>query len=429
MALYLVHLAGVLLTLILKVTAGFGLCLALVRLLPNPRHRFITWLVFLLMAGLSWLDLLMSEIVSLLAAPWHGATLAVATSDAREHLTIPASWGIWIARLILLLAAVYLAGTVTLLVHHTYKHLRLRTWLKDARQPSPEVTSVFRQLCGEFNIRRCRLLILPNLNSPGTVYWWTPRVMLPAMCEELVGTPEFENILRHELIHTLRCDYLWATLADLLCALLFFHPAMWQARLQLMLERELACDLAVVEAKPGHRADYADSLARFVRLALQHRPYLSVDLVAPSSFLSTRIRCILTEPEEVPRWKKAAADVIFVTFVVLFASVSPALSISFDVSPGASKFSVEHGPVISHSSPAEQQRPLPPKTLLQLQGAPALYSSSTPSTRISDMSRHDGPGLLPMRRADHSGNSVTAFAVLGLSPKAHPSRHNHDPRK
>jgi beta-lactamase regulating signal transducer with metallopeptidase domain len=331
---YSLHLAGALLTFILKVAAGFVLCLSLARLLPSPRHRFLTWLGFLLAAGVSWIALVTDQIVSLFARPSVGAGfVASGTVIAGEHLLVPAGWSVWIGRAAVVLGAIYLAVALTLLAREAVKHIRLHAWLRHGKRPSPELQRIFERLCRDFNIRRCRLIVLPHVSTPATVYWWTPRIVLPGVCEELVSSPQIENILRHELIHTLRCDYLWATLGDLLCALLFFHPAVWQARKRLIMQRELACDLGVVESHPEQRADYADTLACFVRLAmLRHSPGLGIDFAAPPSFLGTRIRHILTEPQQVSRWKKLFDDAAFVTFIVLFVSVSHALSISLDFS-------------------------------------------------------------------------------------------------
>lgn len=331
---YSLYLAGALLTFTLKVAAGFVLCLSLARLLPSPRHRFLTWLGFLLGAGFFWIALVTDQIVSLFARPSAGAGPVVSgAAVGGEHLLVPASWSIWIGRAAVMLGAVYLAVALVLLAREGLKHIRLHAWLRHGKPPSPELQQIFERLCRDFNIRRCRLIVLPHVSTPATVYWWTPQIVLPDVCEEMVSSPQMENILRHELIHTLRCDYLWATLGDLLCALLFFHPAVWQARKSMIMQRELACDLGVVESHPEQRADYADTLARFVRLAmLRHTPGLGIDFAAPPSVLGTRIRHILTEPRQVSRWKKLVDDAAFVTFIIVFVSVSHALSISLDFS-------------------------------------------------------------------------------------------------
>jgi len=331
---YSLHLAGALLTFILKVSAGFVLCLSLARLLPSPRHRFLTWLGFLLGAGFFWIELVTDQIVSLFARSSAGAGSVVSgTGIGGEHLLVPASWSVWIGRAAVLLGAIYLAVALALLAREALKHIRLHAWLRHGNRPSPELQQIFERLCRDFNIRRCRLIVLPHVSTPATVYWWTPQIVLPGVCEEMVSSPQMENILRHELIHTLRCDYLWATLGDLLCALLFFHPAVWQARKSMIMQRELACDLGVVESHPEQRADYADTLARFVRLAmLRQNPGLSIDFAASSSFLGTRIRHILTEPQQISLWKKLLDDAAFVAFIIVFVSVSHALSISLDFS-------------------------------------------------------------------------------------------------
>jgi D-alanyl-D-alanine endopeptidase (penicillin-binding protein 7) len=335
---YSLHLGGVLLTFVLKVTAAFLLCLCLTRVLRNPRHRFLTWLGLLVAAGVSWIALVVDEVVSVVFRGAVGASLTGAAANVSgEHVTVPASWNIWIARAAVVLTATYVVGATSLLAIHVFKHFRLRAWLKHGRPPSPALERTFQSLCGDFNIRRCRVLILPHVSSPATVYWWSPRVLLPEICEELVGSPRLGNILKHELIHTLRCDYLWATLGDLLCALLFFHPVVWHARKQLMMERELACDLGVIETHPEQRADYAETLAGFVRLAmLRRRAALGVDFAASPSLLTTRIHNILAEPAKLPRWKELVGDAAFVLFVMLFVSVSPALSVSLDFGVQAS---------------------------------------------------------------------------------------------
>jgi hypothetical protein len=138
--------------------------------------------------------------------------------------------------------------------------------------------------------------------------------------------------LYHELTHIRRRDYFWANISDVLCALLFFHPAVWQARKRMRLERELACDEAVVAAQPEHRADYASTLARFVRFRmLEQQNSYGVDLATGQSFLGTRIRLILADPVRTPLWRSASSWAGVLTFVAVFSSVYPSLALILDV--------------------------------------------------------------------------------------------------
>jgi len=142
-----------------------------------------------------------------------------------------------------------------------------------------------------------------------------------------------------------RRDYLWAGLSDLICCLLFFHPATWKARKAMALQAELACDLAVLETRAGDRADYADSLTYFVRLRMLQEGFsLGVDFAASTS-LGLRIRTILTTPQPVAWWKacwRAAAGLALIAAVGVLAPFM-ALSLGFAL------------PVVEHvSTPSEQ---------------------------------------------------------------------------
>jgi hypothetical protein len=167
--------------------------------------------------------------------------------------------------------------------------------------------------------------------SPATAYWWRPRILIPQICQQMDDYSQLADILSHELTHIVRRDYLWALISDVFCTLLFFHPAAWQARKNMRRERELACDRAVVQARPEHRADYATSLARFVRLRmLQQVASYGVDFASSPSLLGLRIRCILAEPVKTPLWRKLAAASACVVFILMFGVMCPALSVLMD---------------------------------------------------------------------------------------------------
>ncbi len=198
----------------------------------------------------------------------------------------------------------YVVAAFLMIAFTAVKHVRLRLLLRRAVEPSQALNGLFAEIASEFGVSRAQLLILPGLKSPATAGWWNPRILLPEVCEELGPTPQVADVLCHELVHVKRRDYLCAVLGDLICCLLFFHPAIWKARKSLVLQAELACDLAVLEARPGNRADYADSLTYFVRLRMLQEGFsLGVDFAASAS-LGLRIRTILSTPAAVPWWKR-----------------------------------------------------------------------------------------------------------------------------
>jgi hypothetical protein len=183
-------------------------------------------------------------------------------------------------------------------------------------------------------ISRTKLLVLPGLASPATAGWWIPRILLPEVCEQIGPTAQVADVLCHELIHVARRDYLWARLSDLICCLLFFHPAAWQASKAMALQAELACDQEVLEKRPGDRADYAGSLTYFVRLRMLQEGFsLGVDFAASTS-LGLRIRTILTTPQPAAWWKGCSRAIAGLSLITAFSFLAPlmALSVGFTAS-------------------------------------------------------------------------------------------------
>ena len=285
--------------------------------------------------------------------------------------------------------------------------------LRRAREPSQALARLFDETCRDFKVSRSRLLIIDGLRSPATAGWWNPRILLPEVCEQLGPTPQLADVLYHELFHVARRDYLWSGLSDLICRILFFHPAAWLARKRLRLQGELACDMAVVEARPGHRADYADSLAYFVRLGmLEEGVTVGVDFAAPASALAMRIRSILSAPEPLPRWETASRMAAGLALVVSFSILSPALNILLDFSgpapreassPGKapeSAVAVRHRHVryARNSNSPVLPQPQYQDSLTSLRVQPSLRESSAYRLTASESSRPDAvPGELDKR--------------------------------
>src|SRR5579872_725072 len=323
------HFAGFFASYFLRVAAGYGICWLLSRLSPSPRRRFLVWLCFLLGAAGYWF-------IALVPAPVH-VSLTAAVQRLPVHdgsidgytLSLPLAWAPALAVIARLMVGFYLLGISFFVVRMLWQHLSLRRALRQAAEPSRDLRLLFDQMCRGFGVRRCELLILPQLSSPATAGWVRPRILLPEICEDFHESAQLADVLYHELVHVSRRDYLWATVSDLVRCLLFFHPAVWRARQHMRVDRELACDVAVVSVRPEHCADYAQSLTRFARLRmLQPGRSMGIDFAASASILGLRVRAVLSGRPQNSWWRGGVRSILSVALVVSFGLVWPMFGIA-----------------------------------------------------------------------------------------------------
>ena len=321
------HFAAVFLNFFLRVAVAYFACWLVNRLLRKPGQRFAVWAMFMLGSGAYWLGLIFRELNAWSTMTTGAGSVAGQASGAAHPLEVPLARGHQILITVQVLGLAYVAAALLMIGLTGVKHVRLRLLLLRAVEPSQALNGLFGEICRQLGVARAKLLILPGLKSPATAGWWNPRILLPEVCEELGPAPQVADVLCHELVHVERRDYLWAGLGDLICCLLFFHPAVWKARKSMVLQAELACDLAVLEARPGNRADYADSLTYFVRLRMLQEGFsLGVDFAASTS-LGLRIRSILAAPAPVPWWKRFSEMTAGVVLLGCLGVLAPALSI------------------------------------------------------------------------------------------------------
>ncbi len=114
------------------------------------------------------------------------------------------------------------------------------------------------------------LCISEAVRVPAAIGYFRPMVVFPSWALAEIPTQELNAILLHELAHLRRYDD-WTNLAQkVVKAVLFFHPAVWFIESRLTLEREMACDDAVLEASYSPRA-YAESLVSLAEKSFLRR--------------------------------------------------------------------------------------------------------------------------------------------------------------
>ncbi len=313
---------------ILKTALAFGVCLVLSWLASSPSRRFLVWLAFLYGTAGYWLFLAKGFLAGgqMAVASTPGVPVqAVAESVRVWH--IPDSWAFPLSVSLRVIGSAYLLGLACLLVAHIKKHLQLKWVLGFTSQPPGEIMATFQPIARSLGVGRSRLLVLTGVASPATFGWIRPTILLPETCLEQDHSG-LEDILRHELHHVRRLDFLWNGIALACRALVFFHPAAWYAVHRMQFERELACDLAVVSGSPKQRARYAECLIQFARLNSSPNPTnWGIDFASSSDQLKARIHSILAESKKSPAWLIGSRVACGLALLAGFVAVAPSLGV------------------------------------------------------------------------------------------------------
>jgi hypothetical protein len=124
------------------------------------------------------------------------------------------------------------------------------------------------------NIRQpVTLMASDGITVPVTTGVIRPIILLPASSVRTLDESTLDHTLIHELAHIKRKDHWVKSIQVIVCALVWFHPALWWINRKLNLEREIACDEAVLihaNTKPNR---YTQSLILWAEGALNHRVY------------------------------------------------------------------------------------------------------------------------------------------------------------
>jgi beta-lactamase regulating signal transducer with metallopeptidase domain/thiol-disulfide isomerase/thioredoxin len=121
------------------------------------------------------------------------------------------------------------------------------------------------------HVARLALRVVPavawcsRISVPVAVGVLRPMILLPTSLATGLTGRQLEYVLLHELAHIQRYDLIANLLERLIEVLLFFHPAVWWLTRQVRIERENACDDAVLHSG-CQRAAYAEALLRVAEL-------------------------------------------------------------------------------------------------------------------------------------------------------------------
>jgi beta-lactamase regulating signal transducer with metallopeptidase domain len=109
-----------------------------------------------------------------------------------------------------------------------------------------------------------------DVRVPAAIGLWARTIVLPAWALRELSPEDLSAIVLHEFAHLERQDD-WTNLIQKIArALFFFHPAVWWIDGRLSVEREMACDDAVL-AQTGNPHGYATCLVSLLEKSLAHQ--------------------------------------------------------------------------------------------------------------------------------------------------------------
>jgi beta-lactamase regulating signal transducer with metallopeptidase domain len=351
-------------TYLLQSATGYVLLWLLCRFVRDPQFRFRICGIFLGAMVAAWLGLLL---LSGLAAPVSPASAARAgVSETHWPWTLNLALTPRFATILAILCWAYVAILALFLLRFCARFWRLRTLLRASLPASETLSALFESVRLSIEAPRCELRLVAGLRSPAATGWWRPKILLPDELFSRLETPQLAGILRHELTHVRRRDYLWDRLATLGCYLLFFHPAAWLVRRHLRWDRELVCDDRAVDRSDVCRVEYAACLTTLASWRLSGKDFVGpIDFLSQPSLLATRVRAMVSPPQVMYSAIKSGALACLAT-VSLIPSLRLVPEVTFTTALSANAMAPRTTATTQVAAPqAQHLSPLPPKRMSQ----------------------------------------------------------------
>jgi bla regulator protein BlaR1 len=226
--------------------------------------------------------------------------------------------------LIALVVMGWLAGVALALIPLIASLWKIR-WLRRSGLPWAAGRKVANRILIESDFcRGVDVLLHEALPGPIVSGMLRPAVLFP-LDAQTWGTEDLNRALVHELEHVQRGDVLTHCLARVICAVYWFHPLVWMAWRQLILEAERSCDDAVIAR--WEATAYASQLVALARrlVTAARSPLLAL---ANRSDLATRVGAVLDTHQRRGRAGSPAVALGCTAAAVLAFTISPLKTVS-----------------------------------------------------------------------------------------------------
>jgi len=225
-----------------------------------------------------------------------------------------------------LIACIWIAGMLVMTVMAGRALLEVRRIKRTTyRVKSKEVQYLFEQCKRQLNVTGYVVVgESRHVKSPMTFGIFRNYVVLPTNIDEWMTLDEIKYILLHELNHYKSKDIAANYLMVLFQIIYWFNPLVWLAFQKMRLDREIACDYAVLSSleENCHR-DYGMTIIHFVdKVSRQKNFILANQFHGSKKQIKSRIEQIVSYSKE-SKLLKCKSLAIFILLGLLIASQVP----------------------------------------------------------------------------------------------------------
>jgi len=215
---------------------------------------------------------------------------------------------------------------------------------------------------------RAEVRHVDGLSQPVTFGLVKPVILLPSTLRE--QPPDIQRIvLGHELLHVERRDWAWLVVEEIVCAVFWFHPAIWWLISRIQLAREEVVDqMAVLLA--GQRKRYVEALLAFA----DTRPVVLTAPFARRRHLLRRIELI--SREGVMSSKRVVFSCAVMTLAVVMGGWYAVKAFPLQDSGAADLPQSAIGPLEQRAQPITPENPIPRR----LVSTEAIYPAEAAAT-------------------------------------------------
>ena len=385
----------------------------------NAGTRFAVWITALVaVAGLPFFGSLRSI--------FGRGHMLIATGNIQPEVKVPLFWIVPICVLWAVGAGIATARLIVGLWH--VRTIRKSCAVIDLARLDPSLQKRMQEALENFGVSRPVVFAESQLvRVPAAIGFQTPMIVFPSWTLQELSPDEMSAILIHELAHVRRRDDWTNLFQKIVRAIFFFHPAVWWIDSRLSLEREMACDDAVL-AETGNPRAYASCLVDLLEKSCVRRGWVMAQTAVHRAHeASLRIAQILDPRRRattsVGRFAPILAGVFSILCIgVLFCAPRLVAFTSEDASqrlPNAEN-NVEMGAMSTDTLPTAAVVP----TTFHIRGEamrPAIEKSATHHRKhatipLATVERNSKPGhTVPravMAKAEQQTRSTASMLVL-----------------